>query len=388
LPCDLPAAVPAVSKLLVSKLPAMFERPLADRVMRMLKHFVITRLGLCVYSEHWFDRTIDLFEAITLPSLTRQSSTEFIWLIVTDANMPPKARDRLERLLSSYPNFHLVPIDVTQLLHVRQGCFDWVWDHCQDFILEYGLLDDPYDYIVTSLIDADDAWHQDVISTINGFMAERLPHVRIGEESRGTWLRHTSGIAATLPCGYAWFVKADALTPLQFPFMSMAVFVAARFSSAISACSSRHRSWPSYCDVLAFEISEVEPNRPMWIYARHHLTTQPWDAGTAVPRKPSSRDILCQDFGIDPQRVQQWREKHDQRVGNDDSGTVHRGRDASAQYDRVFKIAALNRQIRALKHRRGMQDETLVGSDASLEKMIARSEVRRELLIETLRAHR
>ncbi|MEA2898056.1 MAG: hypothetical protein QOJ84_3671 [Bradyrhizobium sp.] len=354
----------------------------------MPKHFIVTRLGLCVYSEHWFESSIDLFEAITLPSLVRQSSTEFIWLIVIDAEIPPKARDRLERLLSSHPNFHLVPIDVTQLLHVRQGCFDWVWDHCQDFILECGLLDDPYDYIITSLIDADDAWHQDVISTINRFMSERLPHACIGEESRGTWLRHTSGIAATLPCGYTWFVNADALARLQFPFMSMAVFVAARFSSAISACSSRHRSWPSYCDVLAFEVAEVEPDRPMWIYTRHHLTTQPWDAGTAAPRGPSSRDILCQDFGIDPQRVQQWREKHDQRVGSDDSLMVHRGRDASAQYDRVFKIAALNRQIKALKHRREMPGETLVGRDASLEDMIARSQVRRELLIGTLRAHR
>jgi hypothetical protein len=354
----------------------------------MLKHFVVTRLGLCVYSEHWFERMIDLFEAVTLPSLVRQSSPEFIWLIVIDADMPPKARDRLERLLSSHPTFHLVPIDVTQLLHVRQGCFDWVWDHCQDFILEYRLLDDPSDYIVTSLIDADDAWHQDVISTINRFMAERLPHARIGEENRGTWLRHTSGIAATLPCGYAWFVEADALTQLQFPFMSMAVFVAARFSSAISACSSRHRSWPSYCEVLAFEVSELEPDRPMWIYARHHLTTQPWDAGTAVPREPSRSYMLSEQFGIDLQRVRQWREKHDQRDGSDNSLTVHLGRDASAQYDRVFKIAALNRQIKALKRRSVLMGETPVSGDASLEDVIARSEARRALLVETLRGHR
>jgi hypothetical protein len=359
-----------------------------DRATRMLKHFVVTRLGLCVYSEHWFEKMIDLFEAVTLPSLVRQSSPEFIWLIVIDADIPPKARDRLDRLLSPYPNFHVVPIDVTQLLHVRQGCFDWVWDHCQDFILECRLLDDPSDYIVTSLIDADDAWRHDVISTISRLMSERLPQACIGEENRGTWLRHTSGIAATLPRGYAWFVKADTLAPLQFPFMSMAVFVAARFSSAISACSSRHRSWPSYCDVLAFEVLEVEPDRPMWIYARHHLTTQPWDAGTAVPRESSSSDMLSQEFGIDPLRVQRWREKHDQRVGSDDSITVHQGRDASAQYDRVFKIAALNRQIKALKRRRVVPGETPASKDASLEDMVARSEARRELLIETLRAHR
>ena len=100
----------------------------------MLKHFVITRLGLCVYSEQWFARMIDLFEAVTLPSLVRQTSTEFIWLIVIDADMPSKARHSIESLLSPYPNYHLVPIDVTQLLHVRQGCFDWVWDRCQEVV--------------------------------------------------------------------------------------------------------------------------------------------------------------------------------------------------------------------------------------------------------------
>jgi Putative rhamnosyl transferase len=362
----------------------MLEIPLVDRAMRMLKHFVVTRLGLCVYSEDWFESSIDLFEALTLSSLARQSSAEFTWLIVIDADIPPQARDRLERLLSPHPNFHLVPVDVTRLLHVRQGCFDWVWDHCQDFILERGLLDDPFDYIVTSLIDADDAWHKDVIATINRFMSERLPHACIGEESRGTWLRHTSGIAATFPSGYAWFVNADSLARLHFPFMSMAVFVAARFSSAISACSSRHRSWPSYCDVLAFEVAELEPDRPMWIYARHHLATQPWDAGRSAPGETSSTEMLCQDFGIDPQSLQQWREKYGQPVGGGDSFTTHRGRDASAQYDRVFKIAALNRQINALKHRL----EAPLSADPSLEGLIAQSQIRRELLIETLRAHR
>ena len=270
----------------------------------MLKHFVITRLGLCVYNERWFARMIDLFEAVTLASLVRQASTDFVWLIVVDADMPAEARRRIEGLLSPYPNYHLVPIDVTQLLRVRQGCFDWVWDRCQDFVLQGCLLDDPSDHIITSVIDADDAWHRDVISTVNRFMAERLPQACVGEATRGTWLRHTSGIAATFPRGYKWFIKANALEPMEFPFMSMAVFVAARFSSGISACSSRHRAWPSYCDVLAFEVAEIERDRPMWIHTRHDLTTQPWNASAATPMDSSGMDRLCRDFAIDRQKMQ------------------------------------------------------------------------------------
>src|SRR5215211_2386033 len=220
----------------------------------MLKHFVITRLGLCVYNEQRLARVIDLFEAVTLSSLVHQESKHFVLLIVIDSNMPPNSRRRLEGLLSHHPNCHLVQIDITQMLHVRHGCFDWVWDHCQEFLLQGVMFDDPYEYVITSLIDADDAWHRDVIRTVNQFMSERLPHVCMGEEKRGTWLRHTSGIVATFPRGYKWFVGANLWEPVRRPFMSMAVFVAMRFSSGISVCSSRHRAWPSYSDVLAFDV--------------------------------------------------------------------------------------------------------------------------------------
>ena len=100
----------------------------------------------------------------------------------------------------------------------------------------------------------------------------------------------------------------------------------------------------------------------------------------------TASDQISQDFGIDRQKLQQWREKHDKRAGSDSSLTVHNGRDASAQYDRVFKIAALNRQIQALKRRRKVLGET-ISKDAALDGMIARSEIRREQLVEILRAN-
>jgi hypothetical protein len=354
----------------------------------MLKHFVVTRLGLGIYSEPWLARIIDLFEAVTLPSLLGQTSAEFVWLIAIDAQMPSTARHRIEDLRRSSPRCHLVPIDVTRLERVRQGCFDWVWDHCQEYILEGGLLDDPCDYVTTSVIDADDAWHREVIATVNRFMWAWLPRGCVGEADRGTWLRHTSGIAATFPRGYTWFVEDDALEPMHYPFMSMAVFVTARFSSGISACSSRHRGWPSYCDVLAFEVSEIEPDRPMWIYARHDLTTQPWDASTARPADASTRAQLGHDFGIDPWKVARWRRPRPGRGEIDAPASAHHGCDASARYDRIFRIAALNRQIAALRRRRERPGETGVRGvrPAPDDEAIAAKEARRASLIERLRA--
>src|SRR5438105_9323758 len=110
--------------------------------MSAIKHFVITRIGLGLYDEPRLNKMIDLFEAVTLSSLAKQTSQEFVCLIVLDAHMPAASSSRIEKLIDGCSNFYLVPIDVTQLVQVHIGCFDWVWDRCQDFILAADLLDD------------------------------------------------------------------------------------------------------------------------------------------------------------------------------------------------------------------------------------------------------
>ena len=346
----------------------------------MYKHFVVTRLGLALYSERLLAKMTELFEIVTLPSLVRQTSQEFNWLVIIDADMPASARRRIEALLRPYAHFHLVAIDVRQLTHVRQGCFDWVWDRCQDLILENGLIDDTSQYIVTSVIDADDAWHRDVVRTVNNFMADRLSHASVGEEGRGTWLRHTAGIAATFRHGYKWFIESDAWELSDFPFMSMSVFVAARFSSGISACSSRHLGWSAYCRVLAFETLEIGQDAPMWLYVRHGLTTQPWDASLLAAIDASTSGERCQTFGIDLDRLRSWRES---RTSEKRHSTAFAGRNVSDQYDRIFKIAALNRQIGALKRRR---DNPVTGDGKSAGEIIVEREAQRMDLIKALHA--
>src|ERR1700719_1905203 len=118
--------------------------------MAAMKHFVITRIGLGLYNEAKLNRMIDLFEAVTLSSLANQTDQEFVCLIVLDAHMPASARNKIDQLVDGHSNFFLVSIDVTQLVQVHIGCFDWLWDQCQDFILAAGLVDDPRDYIITS----------------------------------------------------------------------------------------------------------------------------------------------------------------------------------------------------------------------------------------------
>jgi len=65
---------------------------------------------------------------------------------------------------------------------------------------------------------------------------------------------------------------------------------------------------------------------------------------------------------------------------------VYKGYDASAQYDRVFRIAALNRQIQAMSRRHERQEKQLGTTDESILKRITQAEGRRARLVQILRA--
>ena len=343
----------------------------------MVKHFVVTRLGLGVYNVDRLIKLIDLFEAVTLASLAHQSSQDFICLLGIDANMPPVAHEKLKALLTGRSNIFLVSIDVTQLVGVHVGCFDWIWDHYQDFILANGLLDLPHEYVVTSVIDADDAWHGDVIRNINQLAVERIPGLQDTEKDRNTWLRHSAGLAVTFPHGYVWFVRENKIWHLLgHEFHSMSVFIVARFSSGISACSSRHSQWRSYAAVLGFDVVSVETSSPMWVYARHDEAVGAWDSKSAIRMNADTEARFASNFGIDLTKARQWCS-----VYPTDQTLSHSGKRAADQYDRFFTIAVMNRQIRALRKRADHDP----AAPAALLDTIARCEAKRAQMVTTLR---
>src|SRR5258708_12738941 len=109
----------------------------------------------------------------------------------------------------------------------------------------------------------------------------------------------------------------------------------------------------------------------MWVYARHDRTTQPWDASAVSRTAPFANDQLHEIFGVDLPKVRQWRKKYYPEPATRALSLAHAGCSASEQYDRIFRIAALNRQIQAFTRRRGNLAETRDGSTESLNQIIA-----------------
>lgn len=320
----------------------------------MVKHFVITRIGIGIYDKVRLTKMIELFGAVTAPSLANQSSQNFIHLVVTDAFIPGECHDLLHSLLRGRPNAFLIAIDVTALTQVHLGSFDWVWDHCQQFILENNLVENPHDYVTTSILDADDAWQVDVVSTVEKVISEKLPAIDAKADERPTWTRHSSGIALTFPKGLAWFVAANRVGLMNFDFHSMSVIITSRFSSGISCCSSRHAKWPQYAEVVQFEIVKVTGDQPMWIYSRHDEGVIRWRADGSHPIGSEAENKLKTLFGIDLAKIRQWCSAYPAQ-----SDSVYGGKKATETYDLIFRIAGLNRKISALKKAAAEGDEKL-----------------------------
>jgi hypothetical protein len=339
----------------------------------MLKHFVVIRLGLGIYHQPWYDSRLALFEAVTFASLRAQTRQDFAALIAVDRHMPEAALHRLRDILAGAPNFHIVSIDLTNLQHVRHGSWDFVWDYCQDYLTGHHLVTDPFEYVITSILDDDDAWHRDTVVLVHELLAAELPRIVAGESKRLTNYRHSGGQVLTFPRGMKWFAHSDVVQPFEYEFLGISVFVLARFSSGISALSSRHPAWPSMANVTVFDVTKAERERPMWVYVRHDQAETLWqDPASEAPSQPADKGVagsvgdpdstraLRADFGIDFAKVDAW------RAGR--GGTQpprHGGYLAREQVDCFFRIAALNRQIAALERKQqrgGMNenDETLV----------------------------
>src|SRR5262249_13228437 len=222
--------------------------------------------------------------------------------------------------------------------------------------------------------DADDAWNRETIAIVDSVVASKMPEVFERMANRGTWLRHSVGLTITFADGYVWFISARKFWPLKNEFRSMSVFVAARFSSGISACSCRHTQWRKYSEILDFEVMSLPSKEPMWIYSRHDETAESWNAAQGMPMPNSFDDRLEKMFGVGCKKVDKWLLDYPptQQVVKQFNPS------AALQYDLMFRIAASNRLIRAL------EKDSIKGTNRGGEALSA-AQVERERLIRELR---
>lgn len=309
--------------------------------MFKLPFFVICRLGIGVYDAVRLDKMIDIFEIVTLPSVLNQTNQNFQFLIVTDAHMPAANFARLNSLIDAFANIHLIKLHIDELVDMQIGGFGYIWTACQTHILKHNLLRDVSEFMVTSILDADDAIHKDTIELVSLNMTNLIADVERSELKKSTWCRHSGGLVTTFPRGYGWLMHSNQYYDISYDFHSMSVFVLSRFSSNISACSSRHSKWKHFAEVVDFQIGRYEKTPQMWIYARHDEAVIPWQSDQKLKIiDVDKKNEFSKLFGVNLDKYQNWFTQNQK--------ASYAGKSAGERYDAMFKIAALNKKIHIL----------------------------------------
>lgn len=126
-----------------------------------LGHFLITRFNIPVpfkgsenrLRPEWLERRFELFERFCLPSVASQSTRDFTWLVLVDAETPSRFLTRLDGCRRAFP---LRPLRV-----------DGSW---RDLLREEvtGLLPPGARHVLTSRLDSDDAVGVRFIESVRG----------------------------------------------------------------------------------------------------------------------------------------------------------------------------------------------------------------------------
>jgi hypothetical protein len=319
---------------------------------KIFPHILITRYGIGVSSADWYTYKARLFRSITLPSIASQSREKFFWMIVIDSAIPPASLAELSQAIQPYSFIHLVTLDTRDQPRMVHGGFSGIYERCQQYLLARGLIEDPTDYVITSLIDDDDAWNRNVVSRIDRHVEEHSARLCATESdsNRGFLIRHSVGLFMTFTNGILWDVASNRFQQVKQHPHSMSVFVFARFSSNVAACSVRHGSWHNYTSCVGFESHVIDEadveGQPMWIYLRHPR------AISQIPG-PSTGDLVDVSmlerfrsfFAIDTVALAEYKKSIETK------GEHHSGSPDEAKFellDLQFRIAAYRKQIECL----------------------------------------
>ena len=172
------------------------------------KHFVITRFNLPIFPTRnngekvkncdvdFLNKRLDIFEKYCMPSLKNQTNQDFIWFVMFDANTPDVIKGRLSHIENGMNNMSICYFDLQKYTVLSKEYInlyneyalkvpynlDTVSDdnyeinseliqRCStpkfigDLIRNY-LNEEGCDYIITTRIDNDDAFHKDMIDSV------------------------------------------------------------------------------------------------------------------------------------------------------------------------------------------------------------------------------
>ncbi|MDH6355953.1 hypothetical protein M2132_002304 [Dysgonomonas sp. PH5-45] len=243
------------------------------------KHFIITRFNVKVLyrgatkpfeqTTEWLNSRFELFERYCLPSIKNQTNGNFIWLCLFDKDTPDFYKQKINGYKKDFEQFE--PLFLTQAEAADMATF------LHETIKKH--LTEKDEYVVTTRIDNDDAFH---ISTI-----DRLQKIiRFGDEPT----------VYSFNYGYQYFVKLNIALRMYYPnnhFLTMTERNNENFRTIISYGHTSVRKELACVD--------IKDKRPLyWLEVVHSSNVN--NNLMLSPKyryAPRLRTISFFDFGLD-----------------------------------------------------------------------------------------
>lgn len=218
-------------------------------------HVIITRFNLGQPSPDWIAPRCPLFERFALPSVRSQTSQQFIWLLLGDAETPVEWRLKLESLLSERMEFVWTTRD-------RAG----LWSRIAE------LRKTTHTHLLTTRLDTDDAVARDYVTNVQN-------------AARRSGRRYF----INLPLGYRWY--DGQVTPSRHASNQFISCCEPYDGFATVHCGAKHTRLRQVGPIV-----QVATPSPAWVYTYHG--TNVWNPGqrpTAAAWKDESMisDHFC-----------------------------------------------------------------------------------------------
>ncbi len=242
-------------------------------------HGIITRFGIGVFDETWFEHRFLLFQSLVLPSIRNQTRRDFVWLICIGVDTLASVEERLHELVRDIDNAVLLKMSGFE----HRKCVNYLRDISPP---------EKSTHIITTRLDDDDALQFDFVKKVSEFYDSIAPAAG-GDE--GTVLTFTSGYLLNLVDGTIRRQVRDNVTA------GLTLIAPRKFDGSIH--SRTHSKIHEYAKARGFGYVRLETDNPMWIYTRHRHTESGLVKGLGVSAAHSLLDEewnrLHVEFGID-----------------------------------------------------------------------------------------
>jgi hypothetical protein len=260
-----------------------------------LDFFVYTRCGVGVTDPHWLRTRLEIFSAVTLPSLLAQTDQRFAWAIFVGPTPVDWFVESLaERCASLGDRVEIVR-------HYQSPAA------IKTFAAKYR----RRSHMIAATIDDDDAWHVRTVEwavlVANDLADEGLRRVGFSFRHGYEWLISDLVDVDALQKKGLKIIRPAGVHPYTRPFHGMSCFILSENPEDFDRLGGLHSSEGKVLEEHGIARRVFGMPAPAWLYVRHAQVDSALHKAHANAPVSVSLAELARDYGIDAARVEALR---------------------------------------------------------------------------------